>query len=60
MNILIYLDVNECELLLCVNNGICINNLGFYICDCIEGWKNLDCKIGKCNICFFDIYVYKC
>lgn len=47
LNILIYLDVNECESSPCANNGTCINNLGSYTCDCTEGWKNPDCKTGK-------------
>lgn len=55
---LIYLDVNECESLPCANNGTCINNLGSYTCDCTEGWKNPDCKTGKCNTCPRDIHVH--
>lgn len=32
------LDINECVLFLCYNNGSCINIQGFYNCECVEGW----------------------
>lgn len=31
-------DCEECDLFLCLNNGICINIFGFYVCNCFKGW----------------------
>lgn len=40
MCVIVYVvDVNECDFVFCNNNGICINNNGLYVCECIDGWK---------------------
>lgn len=42
-----YVDVDECDLSPCFNNGTCINTNGSYACNCTAGWKSKDCDEGK-------------
>lgn len=46
-----YVDVNECLLNSCMNNGICINTDGSFICRCSFGWIGLICS-EDVNECF--------
>lgn len=39
--------MNECLNLLCFNGGICINNVGLFICNCIDGWEGNECFESK-------------
>lgn len=49
----IFIDVDECfdvsfgNELFCFNNGFCVNNFGFYICNCLVEWIGLRCEIGN-------------
>lgn len=49
---LFFLDVNECDVFFCYNNGICINNVGLYICICVVGWEGYNCEEGIWNFYF--------
>lgn len=44
----ICLDTNECNFNPCQNNGTCVNSMGSYTCDCIDGWEDQNCEKGKC------------
>lgn len=46
LQLLFFVDVDECNSFPCENNGTCINSLGSYTCNCSEGWQNEDCKEG--------------
>lgn len=53
---LIFLDINECVLFFCLNNGICINMIGLYICVCLIVFFGKYCENSKekfLNICNF-------
>ena len=45
---LFILEVNECETLNpCKHGGVCVNENGTYHCECPEGWRGLNCDVGK-------------
>ena len=41
------LDIDECESRPCMNNGICIDEVNKYNCQCMAGYTGLNCEIGK-------------
>lgn len=43
-------DKDECDDpsgSLCENNGTCINTQGSYKCNCVDGWQEQNCNVGK-------------
>lgn len=40
-------DANECEGKPCLNAFSCKNLIGGYYCDCIPGWKGVNCHISQ-------------
>ena len=43
----IFLDVNECLKIECLNNATCVNRDGSYQCDCLPGYTGQLCEEGK-------------
>lgn len=43
----IFVDVNECLNVLCMNGVICVNMDGFFYCICFFFWEGVYCDIGK-------------
>jgi hypothetical protein len=46
--ILRIVDLNECNMEPCENNGTCHNNNGSYTCECMKGFQGQHCQDGKC------------
>ena len=44
------IDVEECLENPCDNGATCIEQLGFYECDCPLGWQGTHCNVGKKGI----------
>lgn len=42
-----FTDANECEGKPCLNAFSCKNLIGGYYCDCIPGWKGVNCHISQ-------------
>lgn len=42
-----FVDVNECINDPCNNGGTCLNTDGSYKCKCLEGWQGHDCEEGE-------------
>lgn len=38
------IDVDECATSPCQNGGTCVDLLGSYRCDCVEGWIGVNCE----------------
>lgn len=43
----VFTDNDECTSYPCQNNGTCVNNVGSYSCECLEGWMGDVCEIGN-------------
>ncbi|KAI0225819.1 hypothetical protein LSAT2_023452 [Lamellibrachia satsuma] len=43
-------DVMECLSAPCQNGGACRDDVGSYMCDCLEGFSGVDCELGKITI----------
>ena len=57
-------DINECLTLApCLHGGKCINLMGGYRCECLEGWIGKDCNRGQSS-CYYSYckiaYMYNC
>ena len=48
MMFFIYLDIDECSSLPCLNGGMCINEIGNYTCNCANaiGYYGRNCEKG--------------
>lgn len=44
------LDEDECAASPCAN-GLCVNNVGSYHCNCYSGWELFHCDQGKVPVC---------
>lgn len=42
-----FTDANECEGKPCLNAFSCKNLIGGYYCDCLPGWKGINCHISQ-------------
>ena len=53
--IYLLLDINECHSNPCLNDAICYDRIGKYICVCSSGFEGVNCEIGKLNfnLCFY-------
>lgn len=40
------LEIDECVINFCLNNGICIDLFNNYYCSCFVGYNGLYCEIG--------------
>lgn len=43
----------------CKNNGICLNLINYYYCDCVVGFNGINCEIGK-NFLYNISFVLSC
>lgn len=42
-----YLDIDECEVQPCQNNGTCVDLINEYQCYCIDGFNDKNCTNSK-------------
>ena len=42
-----FLDIDECASRPCQNNGVCVNEVNFYVCACVAGWTGVNCETSK-------------
>ena len=57
---ILFLEKNECDSNPCVNNGICQDEIGSYLCDCSRAWTGINCEIGTSyNMTCLWMFVYK-
>lgn len=47
LSLVSFTDANECEGKPCLNAFSCKNLIGGYYCDCIPGWKGINCHISQ-------------
>jgi hypothetical protein len=40
------LDIDDCENIICLNGGTCIDGVNTYNCDCAEGYTGQTCETG--------------
>lgn len=63
-------DIDECQANPCLNNGVCFDYYGSYICNCPEGFEGQNCELnlneclsGPCandGECIDDVGTYHC
>ena len=55
----LFVDIDECSTLPCMNGGTCTDGVNAYSCACVAGYSGDTCEIGKCYItqAFFTLYV---
>lgn len=41
------LDINECNMNMCMNGGTCVDTIGSYYCKCDQGWEGVQCEISQ-------------
>ena len=49
-NFSFFIDINECVKSIepfCLNNGVCVNTEGSYICNCTKQYTGVDCRDGE-------------
>jgi len=44
------IDIDECENDPCLNEGVCIDQIGDFQCQCKSGWTGKTCLLGKSKI----------
>lgn len=50
-------DVDECLTEPCVNDGMCLNILGSYVCQCKEGFSGPRCEQGEEKDIFLSVTI---
>lgn len=50
-----FTDINECDVGICENGGICTNSPGNFICSCMDNFVGKRCQSGKVLTLFFAI-----
>lgn len=58
INIFINLDIDECVIQLCQNNGFCLDIVNGYWCFCINGFIGKNCVNDICKYEYIQIYIY--
>lgn len=48
-----FLDIDECDVLVCFNEVICINIVGSYMCKCRFGFKGKMCCLGNLVVFYY-------
>lgn len=48
----IFLEINECKLNPCLNDGVCTDLLNDYECDCVPGYTGKNCGRGELMLYF--------
>ena len=43
----LFLDIDECLSVTCLNGGTCINEIGGFRCECPPGFRGDTCGIGN-------------
>ena len=43
-------DIDDCENVVCLNEGTCVDRLGSYVCICKKGFSGQHCESGKAHI----------
>lgn len=56
------LDINECEVRPCKNNGTCVDLVNGYQCFCTNAFSGIDCANDKKNVFIYNIlkHIFKC
>lgn len=49
------ININECEMNPCFNQGVCFDNYGSYTCQCQPGFGGIHCE--TVNICIHSIII---
>ena len=44
---IILVDINECASNPCKNNGVCIDGINAFTCNCKDGYIGLECETGE-------------
>ena len=47
LNLILYLDIDDCALSPCQNGGSCTDQVNGYICNCVEGYDGTNCETGN-------------
>lgn len=53
----IILDIDECEVRPCQNNGTCVDLINDYQCDCMDGFNGTNCTTGKFEHLWYFFYI---
>ena len=46
----LFIDIDECLSISCLNGGTCINLVGGFMCECPPGFRGDTCGIGESEI----------
>ena len=52
LNVMIFLDIDECATIPCQNGGSCTDQVNGYTCNCVDGYYGNDCETGNNTISF--------
>ena len=47
VSVVINLDIDDCAEKPCRNDGVCVDQVNDYRCDCESGYEGKDCETGK-------------
>lgn len=53
------LDINECNMNMCMNGGTCVDTIGSYYCKCDQGWEGVQCEISQYSCLKVGIFYIK-
>ena len=48
LNLILILDISECDSDPCENGGNCTDDVNGYTCSCANGWTGSECQFSEC------------